>query len=217
MLVDNHRVYRTGIRTLIETAKLSRVFESPHLGDADFGDRVDLLLIDTGSLDERSYDVLHDARARDPGMRLALMSASNARSEVLRCLSAGFHGFVHKTQPDEEWLVAISDLLSGRIYVPQWIAGHDYESETPPTSSEPEPLRLSRRQSEILPFLAQGLSNKEIARELNIAVQTTKIHIAALLRALGARNRTEAAFMAAKVLHKPPLAGAVPSQAHCTY
>ncbi len=61
-------------------------------------------------------------------------------------------------------------------------------------------LRLTRRQNEILPLLAQGMSNKEIARELSIAEGTSKIHTAALLRALCARNRTEAAFIAAKLV-----------------
>lgn len=59
---------------------------------------------------------------------------------------------------------------------------------------------MTRRQREILPLLAQGMSNKEIARELSIAEGTSKIHTAALLRALCARNRTEAAFIAAKLV-----------------
>jgi DNA-binding NarL/FixJ family response regulator len=57
-------------------------------------------------------------------------------------------------------------------------------------------LKLTKRQREVLSFLARGLSNKEIARALGIAEATTKIHLAALLRALGVRNRTEAAHKA---------------------
>jgi DNA-binding NarL/FixJ family response regulator len=60
--------------------------------------------------------------------------------------------------------------------------------------------KLTMRQREVLSCLAQGLSNKEIARALNIAEATTKIHTAALLRALGVRNRTQAAFRAGKLL-----------------
>ena len=58
---------------------------------------------------------------------------------------------------------------------------------------------LTKRQREVLSLLVHGLSNKEIARVLGIAEATTKIHVAALVRALGARNRTEAAFMATGV------------------
>ena len=56
---------------------------------------------------------------------------------------------------------------------------------------------LTKRQSEVLALLTKGLSNKEIARMIGIAEATTKIHVAALLRNIGARNRTEAAFIAA--------------------
>lgn len=59
----------------------------------------------------------------------------------------------------------------------------------------------------MLHFLARGMSNKEVARELNIAEGTSRIHTAALLRALGARNRTEAAFMAANLFSSNELAG----------
>jgi DNA-binding NarL/FixJ family response regulator len=52
------------------------------------------------------------------------MLDSNTKADVLSCLSAGFHGFVYKLQSDEEFLTAIKDLLSGRIYVPRWIANY---------------------------------------------------------------------------------------------
>jgi DNA-binding NarL/FixJ family response regulator len=109
---------------------------------------------------------------------------------------------VHKLQSDEELLTAVSDLLSGRIYVPGWVADtHDEDLDRPTHSHiQRETLKLTSRQNEVLNLLARGMSNKEIARELNIAEGTSKIHTAALLRALGARNRTEAAFMAAKLV-----------------
>ena len=130
------------------------------------------------------------------------MSTSNTRADVLNCLSAGFHGFVNKLQSDAELLGAIEDLLSGRIYVPRWIADGDKHSPelSPSINTRVKTRKLTRRQNEILPLIAQGMSNKEIATLLNISEGTTKIHTAALLHALGARNRTEAAFFAAKLV-----------------
>jgi DNA-binding NarL/FixJ family response regulator len=60
--------------------------------------------------------------------------------------------------------------------------------------------KLTPRQRDVLPLLAQGMSNKEIARALKIAEATTKIHAAALCRVLGVRNRTEAAVAARQLL-----------------
>ena len=198
LLVDEHGVYRRGIRALIEDAGLARVTACADLRGA-FNEVFNLLLIDSSCLDQYSHDLLQEARTRAPQMRLAMMSTSSARSDVLGCLSAGFHGYLHRTQPETEWLKAITDLLSGRIFVPHWLPEQDDAEAVAIVSSELESLRLTRRQREVLPLLAQGMSAKEIARALNIAEGTAKIHTAALLHALGARNRTEAAFFAAKM------------------
>jgi DNA-binding NarL/FixJ family response regulator len=91
---------------------------------------------------------------------------------------------------------------SGRIYVPPWLADvQDGDSQiSPPANGEFETVRLTPRQKEILPLLSLGMSNKDIARRLKLAEGTSKFHTAALLRALGVRNRTEAAFVAAKLV-----------------
>jgi DNA-binding NarL/FixJ family response regulator len=162
----------------------------------------DLILIDAGCLTHLSLGILKQVHEANPETRFAVMSTSNVRADVLNCLSAGFHGFISKLQSDNELIAAINDLLSGRIYVPRWLAESDDDKlEIHPSINGPmERLRLTPRQREILPLLAQGMSNKEIARHLHIAEGTTKIHTAALLRALRARNRTEAAFLAAALV-----------------
>jgi DNA-binding CsgD family transcriptional regulator len=71
----------------------------------------------------------------------------------------------------------------------------------PTILTEADVLKLTKRQREVLSLLARGLSNKEIARALAIAEATTKIHLAAILRVLGVRNRTEAAYKAASLIN----------------
>ena len=203
LVIDQHSVYRSGIRELIEArVQHSRVIEASEFEGFAPTLYFDLILVDSQCLTRRLLDDLKEVHERWPATRFALMSTSNTRADVLSCLSAGFHGFVHKLQSDQELISAINDLLSGRIYVPQWLVdGDDDSPEIPPSiNTELEDLKLTRRQNEILPMIAQGMSNKEIAQHLNIAEGTTKIHTAALLRALGARNRTEAAFKAAKLV-----------------
>ena len=94
------------------------------------------------------------------------------------------------------------------------ISSRSYRETLPTLLTKADVLKLTKRQREVLPLLARGLSNKEIARALAIAEATTKIHLAALLRALGVRNRTEAAYKAANLInsteldcagHRPPL------------
>jgi DNA-binding NarL/FixJ family response regulator len=202
LVVDEHSIYRSGLRDVIQARFQSRVVDVSRFEQFDADANFDLILIDLGCLTPRALGALAEVYDIRPATRVAVMSTSSTRSDVLSCLSAGFHGFVPKLLSDEELLSAIEDLLSGRIYVPRWLADDDISKPaTPPVMNfDLEALRLSRRQNEILPMLAQGMSNKEIARELSIAEGTSKIHTAALLRALGARNRTEAAFMAARLV-----------------
>jgi DNA-binding NarL/FixJ family response regulator len=203
LVIDEHSVYRSGLRDVIELKiEQCRVMEASTIAAVDKTVAFDLILIDSASLDQPSLRLLKEIREIKPKTRFAVMSNANTRADVLNCLSAGFHGFVYKLQSDDEWLRAVTDLLSGRIYVPEWLANMDEIKPTVPPSLavHGENLRLTPRQNDILPLLAQGMSNKEIARLLCIAEGTTKIHTAALLRALGARNRTEAAFLAAKLV-----------------
>jgi len=203
LLIDKHSVYRSGIRGLIE-AKVqdSSVVEGSEFERLATGQHYDLILIDAESLSDGWLGWLKTVRELNPDARFAVMSTLNTRADVLKCLSAGFHGFVHKLQSDEELLAAINDLLSGRIYVPRWLVDGDDDRPQAVHSinAQVETYKLTRRQSDILPLIAQGMSNKEISSHLDIAEGTTKIHIAALLRVLGARNRTEAAFIAAKLI-----------------
>ena len=178
LVVDEHSVFRSGLRDVIELKiDQARVSEASSIEDVDERTVFDLVLIDSGSLTQRALRLLKQLHELSPKTHFAVMSTSNTRADVLNCLSAGFHGFVYKLQSDDELLAAIHDLLSGRIYVPQWLAdGDENTPEVPPSVSvrAPERMRLTPRQNEILPMLAQGMSNREIARLLNIAEGTTK-------------------------------------------
>jgi DNA-binding NarL/FixJ family response regulator len=125
---------------------------------------------------------------------------------VLGTLAAGLHGFVSKVQQDHEIIAAVTHVLNGGIYVPAWIAQVDLlpanSAQVIGRTTELPFTRLTPRQKDILPLLAKGLSNKEIARALNITEATIKIHVAALCRAIGARNRTEAAWATRGLLDK---------------
>jgi len=192
------------------------VLDAAKLSSVTSDELFDLILIDAGCLSYETLDLLDEFHEVSPETRVAIMVIAKTRAEVLNYLSAGFHGVVHKLQPDEELLAAVADLLSGRIYVPGWLADasdEDIGGLTPANIRQEAPaLKLTPRQTEVLHLLARGMSNKEVARKLNIAEGTSKIHTAALLRALGARNRTEAAFMAAKLVASKTIAGLGPGE-----
>jgi len=222
LVLDEHSVYRIGLCHLLR-AELPRaeVIDASNLNEAlsQIRNRIfDLVLMSTDGLGSEQRDSLKAACEASPSTRFIVVSASDTRADILATLAAGFHGFISKHQSDSEILAAITDILSGRIYVPVSLAevregdplsSSRLDREAPPTlSTETDILKLTKRQREVLSLLARGLSNKEIARALAIAEATTKIHMAALLRGLGARNRTEAAFKAANLVNSTQLVSA---------
>ncbi|XIA68018.1 hypothetical protein ACFIOY_22000 [Bradyrhizobium sp. TZ2] len=94
LVVDNHSVYRTGFRKLIETRfPLLRVVEASKLPHSDIDEGFDLVLIDSGSLSYDTLELLAEWHEVGPKARIAILSGSKSRVEALHYLSAGFHGF----------------------------------------------------------------------------------------------------------------------------
>jgi DNA-binding NarL/FixJ family response regulator len=213
LVADDHGLYRKGLRSTLEAALPNLEVSEADSLDAtliaiDAEGNLDLALIDLNMPGLVSYENLREIRESYPKTRFLVISASDAREDVLGCLAVGLHGFVSKLQPDDEIIGAVKQVIAGCIYVPPWLAQvgllgsvRSLFSNMPPCLKAQDPLtKLTPRQRDVLPLLARGMSNKEIARTLNIAEATTKIHAAALCRVLGARNRTEAAVTARALL-----------------
>jgi DNA-binding NarL/FixJ family response regulator len=215
LVADDHGLYRKGLRSTLEAALPNLdICEADSLDAAliviEAAGNLDLVLIDLNMPGVISFESLREARECYPKIRFLVISASDAKDDILACLATGLHGFVSKLQPDDEIVAAIKHVLSGCIYVPPWLAqvgvfGPDRSFGTglQPYLKIQDPFaKLTPRQRDVLPLLARGMSNKEIARTLKIAEATTKIHAAALCRVLGARNRTEAAVVARDLLNQ---------------
>ena len=222
VVLDEHTAYRSGLCALIAAnVPRAEVVEASSLIQALsqlLSSTFNLALVDADLSGIGPLNPRKAAREASPNTHFAIISASDARTEILAGLAAGFHGFISKHQSDTDILSAITEILSGRFYVPSsvveagdgHVGGGRFSGEALPTPLiEAAILKLTKRQREVLLLLARGKSNKEIARALDIAEATTKIHVAALLRTLGVRNRTEAAFKAANLANQPELSSEV--------
>lgn len=210
VIADDHGLYRRGLRLAL-TAGIPGV----EIFDAGCFDAVISLLeqqalIDLAVLDLNmpglfDQEILCDVMSAYPHTHFAIVSADDSRAEILKALSIGLHGYIVKSQKDEEVVLAVNEMLEGRIYVPALLSRTSGGPAQPPMPTERFSVRrrvgvgnlarLTARQKEVLRLMAEGCSNKEIARKLEIAEATTKIHAAAIMRELGVRNRTEAAVL----------------------
>jgi DNA-binding NarL/FixJ family response regulator len=126
---------------------------------------------------------------------VALIVASGQEDPptIRTVLGAGANGFFPKSAAPELLLQAIRLVQAGGVYVPPSVLA-DFRDGAPP--AKPDTAGLTPRQLAVLQRLLQGLPNKLIGRELGLTEGTVKIHIAAILRALRVRNRTEAVVRA---------------------
>lgn len=213
LIADDDEFFRIALRTILKSELgFADVIEAKSLDQAIeiLPERVDvsLALFDLAMPGMESPASLKAVRDFAPNLRIAVVSGSTERANILAALTAGVHGYVPKGLGATELAAAIRLIIDGVIYVPPEIAylpslKEEELFDEMTASAPPAPasvLALTSRQRDVLSLLVQGLSNKEIARELHISAGTIKIHLAALYRVLGVRNRQAAAVAGARFM-----------------
>jgi DNA-binding NarL/FixJ family response regulator len=158
---------------------------------------IELILLDLGLPDKDGLDALHEFREQHPAIPVVVLSASEDPNIVLRAVDAGAMGFIPKASKNNVLVNALRLVLSGAVYLPPQVlrqassGGAEVRSSAvaAPTFRD---IGLTERQAQVLHLLIQGKSNKLICRELGLAEGTVKIHVTAILKALGVINRTQA-------------------------
>ena len=176
-----------------EVTVLAVINDLASLRDALAAAEVDLVLIDvTQGID--LYDVRSIATAR-PDVALVALGLTEQRQEVIRCGRAGFTGYVARESTVETLCKALTDVVAGRLACPAEISGSLLRAlfRTDRQSDKPDPERaLTRREGDVLQLIGQGLSNKEIARDLTLSVATVKHHVHNVLEKLHLPRRAQA-------------------------
>lgn len=143
------------------------------------------------------FELLHQIHREHLVLPVVVISGSDDTEDALQALGAGAMGYVPERSDLNTLVQALHLVLAGGTYVPPLKRLADAPAPvTAPVTQAWAELPLTPRQKGVLELLARGLSNKEIARELNVSVDTVKDHVAAVLKALGASSRTQAVLIA---------------------
>ncbi len=198
LIADDHELFRSGLKQLlvdalgVEDVREAETFDQAIeiLTDEGAGD---LVLVDLRMPGMSGAEALAALRDGFPNAKIVVVSAWEERAEILAALSAGVHGYIPKSLSAAEIAAALRSVLDGRIYVPATIGRRDPGDPVAAGNSAAQgESKLTLRQKEVLNELLKGQASKEIARTLDIAEGTVKIHLAAIYRALGVRTRAEA-------------------------
>jgi DNA-binding NarL/FixJ family response regulator len=157
----------------------------------------DLLLMDLHMPGGNGVDGVRDIRQHAPDVPLVVISAEDDPATVRAVLSLGASGYIPKTDPTGVIASAVRLILAGGVYVPPKLVAGPASRPAGPGGPAGE---LTARQMDVVRLLAQGLSNKAIARELGVSEGTVKVHLLAVFRLLDVRNRTSAVLEAQRFL-----------------
>lgn len=205
LVVDDHTLFRRGLISLLSRTDWLHVVGDA--GDASEAQRKaesltpDLILLDNHLPGVNGVDAIPALRTAAPAAKIVMLTVSEDETDLARALQAGANGYLLKTMEADELIAAIERVVSGKAVLADALtsklvsAFRDAASPPPAVTNDPVAL-LSPREREILRAIAQGQSNKHIARELGIAETTVKIHVQHVLRKLDVASRVQAAVIA---------------------
>lgn len=223
LVVDDHTLFRRGLIALLsQDARFRVVSQAGDMGEAlrCLGQyRPDVILLDNHMPGVRGIDGIPALREVAPSVRIMMLTVSESEDDLVAALRAGADGYLLKTSESEELCDSILKVMAGDSVVsPEMTAkmiaalrgGVSLPQRPPPTTSgslgtpssppvaapSPPGEELSNRERDILRLIARGESNKAIARELDIAETTVKIHVQHVLRKLNLSSRVQIAVYA---------------------
>jgi DNA-binding NarL/FixJ family response regulator len=154
-----------------------------------------LLLTSRGSLQE-DLSAIQQVRAAAPAVRILLIGMAKDEREFLQCVRAGISGYLLRDASAGEVLQGVQAVHAGEAVCPGALCAalfRYFESDTAslPCASGRRRLGLSRRELQLIPLIAQGLTNKEIANHFSLSEQTVKNHLYRMKHKIGAEDRLE--------------------------
>lgn len=203
LTIDDHGMFRFGLRLILEQQFADvRVYEAASIDEgmelAERNRPIDLALVDLQFPGEDGIDAILALRKMSPDTRVVALTASDEPADMARVRAAGAMGYVRKTLGPDALRNVIELILSGERFFPVPDEGDRGGEPLGVSPVSVPPVRITPRQKQILRGLVDGLSNKEIARELDIIEGTVKAHMRSLMSKLGVRNRTQLAVTATR-------------------
>jgi len=209
LIADDHPLYRDALRAIVpqacpaadihEACSQSEVLEQV-VSDAAF----DLIVLDLNLPGAAGFSCLKQVRNVARLTPIVVVSAIDEPSTMGEAVMAGATAYVPKSATRQVLVDAIRIIMDGGTYLPAqaMVALRNAQSGAVPTTGSPTRDELTSRQRRVLKLLAEGLSNKHIARDLDISEITVKAHVSSILKKLGVSNRVQAAIEARRVLAK---------------
>ena len=202
LLVDDHTLFREGLEGLLSRRNINILAA---VGSGQEGLRLaaelkpDVVLLDMRMPEMDGMEVLRKLRKGGFTNPVAMLTTSSDERDLVESLRSGAQGYLLKDMEPDQLVLALRDIVSGKTVVAPDLApvlARVVQGDSIEAVEESPFAKLTPRENEILSLLAEGQSNKVIARNLGISDGTVKLHVKSILRKLGVHSRVEAAVIA---------------------
>jgi DNA-binding NarL/FixJ family response regulator len=198
-LVDDHELVRRGITALLNAEPdIEVVGEAGTAAQARGRIRAtspDIAVLDVRLPDGSGIDVCRDVRSDNPDVKCLILTGYDDDEAVYAAVLAGASGYVIKDVQGSGLLDSLRKVAAGRSLIDPSLSQRVVERIKESHTSDPRLESLTDREREILPLIAEGLTNREIGARLALAEKTVKNYISGLLSKLGVQRRTQAAIL----------------------
>ena len=202
LIIDDHALFRVGLQGLLEQRGIE-VADAVASGSEGIQRaeelKPDIVLLDLRMPDMGGLEVLQKLRANESSIPVVMLTTSNEEADLIKSLRSGAQGYLLKDMEPDELVSALRDIENGKNVVAQDLTdalARMVQGDANVADDDGPFSDLTPREMEILCLLAEGQSNKLIARNLGISDGTVKLHVKAILRKLGIHSRVEAAVIA---------------------
>jgi two-component system response regulator NreC len=192
LLADDHTLVRAGLRKILEAHPEIEVVGEVASGAAAVREAekvgVDVLVLDLTLPDLDGFEVLRRIQSSAPKTKVLVLTMHADREHIARAIQDGAHGYLLKDSAAHELVAGIEAVAAGRAYYSSPV--QSALSDMVRAGSEPQRAidQLTERELEVLRFVAEGLSTKEVASQLGISGRTVESHRANVMRKLGLRS-----------------------------
>ena len=206
-LLDDHEVVRRGLRELLEADDgLEVVGEAGTAQEAIARippTRPDVAVLDVRLPDGDGIEVCREVRSSHPDIQCLILTSFTDDQALLQAILAGASGYVAKQLKGDDIVDAIRRIAGGQSLLDPAVTARARERLRAEPHQDERVARLSAQERTILELIADGLTNRQIATELNLAEKTVKNYVSNLLSKMGMERRTQAAVYAARLANQP--------------
>ncbi|MBI0028044.1 MULTISPECIES: two-component system response regulator NarL [Gilliamella] len=199
LLIDDHPMLRNGVKQLIHTVNHFEIVGETGSGieGIKLAEELDpdIILLDINIHDVNGLDILRALREKNISSRIIMFTVSNAKEDIITALKMGADGYLLKDMEPEDFIKALQDISIGKVIMDDAIShiilNYMRHGDEPTTKPIHDVNLLTPREHEIFDLLVQGLSNKLIAKDLDIVESTVKVHIKSIFKKLNFKSRME--------------------------